>query len=263
MRELYWIFGVINKRYLHAAVPLRRIPSGGGLLVALLGCDGSGKSTQMKEIVKWLSWKVDVVPIYFGSGDGQSSLLRWPLKLAVDVIRSNPKLSVNQGARKGNGYSRPGRPYPRLIAMARVVWALALAYEKRIKLRKATKARNRGMIVICDRYPQNQVMGFNDGPLLSHWLTHHSAVLRAIAHWESAPYLWSNIYPPDLVVKLNVTPEVARQRKLDMHLEENRRRVNAVKSLRYPPGTNIVNIDADEPAGQVLLMVKGFIWHEL
>ena len=49
----------------------------------------------------------------------------------------------------------------------RVVWALALAVEKRSKMRRARRARNRGMLVLCDRYPQTKILGFNDGPLLA------------------------------------------------------------------------------------------------
>src|SRR2546430_10120857 len=36
----------------------------------------------VKEIVAWLSPHVDVLPIYFGSGDGPVSPIRWPLQVA-------------------------------------------------------------------------------------------------------------------------------------------------------------------------------------
>jgi hypothetical protein len=169
-----------------------------------LGCDGSGKSTHAKTIAQWLSWKVDVVPIYLGSGDGHNSLLRWPLKLASNLLR---KTVAGSASRIGTTRLRdPGlKQYQHLMTVSRAIWALALAYEKRIKLRKATRARNRGMIVICDRFPQDQVMGFNDGPLLSHWLNHRSGLLRALARWERIPYRSARLYPPDLVIKLHVT----------------------------------------------------------
>ena len=57
----------------------------------------------------------------------------------------------------------------RKVSLARAIWAVVLAWEKRAKLRRAVRARNRGMIVICDRFPQTQVMGYNDGPLLAPW----------------------------------------------------------------------------------------------
>ena len=52
---------------------------------------------------------------------------------------------------------------------AKAVWALTLANEKSRKLRKIMKARTRGMVVICDRWPQMQFPGELDGPRLTHW----------------------------------------------------------------------------------------------
>ena len=127
--------------------------------MALLGCDGSGKSTHIKEIAEWLSWKLDVLPIYFGSGDGPGSLLRWPLKLAADIMRRKGPTGMSKASMRlrddVSWYKRFGR----------VPWALFLAMEKRKKLKRLWRARNRGMIVLCDRFPQNQIKGFNDGPL--------------------------------------------------------------------------------------------------
>ncbi|QUM75743.1 hypothetical protein HWV00_05585 [Moritella sp. 24] len=261
VRELYWLCGGVNKRYIHAPVPLRRISASGGLLIALMGCDGSGKSTQVQAITKWLSWKVDVIPLYFGSGNGSSSLLRWPLKLAAKLLH---KVPVNGSARDQVDTSMDYKSVqPSLFKMLpKAIWAVTLSIEKRRKLRQATAARNRGMVVLCDRYPQNQMMGFNDGPLLSAWLNHRWQILRAIAVWESQPYREAEIYLPDVVIKLNVSSAVATKRKSDISLEECKRRVNAIDNLQYPAPTRIVNIDANQPLEQVLLEVKHAIWRE-
>ena len=119
------------------------------------------------------------------------------------------------------------------------------------------------MLVIGDRYPQSQVMGFNDGPLLGNWLNHRSNLLRAVARWEHSSYQLAETYPPDLVVKLHVTLGVALQRKQDMGSEEIRRRVEAVKSLQYPSETQVVDVKADVPVDQVLLKVKRIIWERM
>jgi thymidylate kinase len=141
----------------------------------------------------------------------------------------------------------------------RPLWALTLSYEKRRKLRRASQARNRGIIVVSDRYPQNQVMGFNDGPLLRHWLNHRSWFLRALARWEGAPYRWAEEFPPDLVIKLNISPDVACLRKPEMEPAESRRRVETIRGLAFPM-SDIVEIDADAPLEEVLLKVKRAIW---
>ncbi len=266
IRELLWGLGVINKRYLHAATPLRRIPATGGLLIALMGCDGSGKSTQMKALIKWLSWKIDVVPVYFGSGEGSSSLIRKPLNILAKIVRNLPGLKSNRETVKDLSQDQKmtdGSNDPVLRKIARIPWALVLAYEKRNKIRKATKAKNRGMVVVCDRYPQNQIMGFNDGPLISYLQKYHFSFLRKLADWESSPYQWAEQNPPDIVIKLDVTPEVALARKADADIGEYQRRVTAIKSFKYPSKTKVVLINAEEPLDVVLLKVKSAIWEAL
>src|SRR6266508_3511029 len=100
----------------------------------------------------------------------------------------------------------------------RIPWALTLSFEKRAKLRRMIRARNRGLIVICDRYPQSQVPGFNDGPLLAHWGQHSWALCRALARWEARPYDDAALDPPDLVIKLVLAPEVALTRRPEMRI---------------------------------------------
>jgi hypothetical protein len=119
------------------------------------------------------------------------------------------------------------------------------------------------MIVICDRYPQNEFMGFNDGPRLNHWSQHRSPILRALANWEHAAYREATLHAPDLVMKLHVTPEVAARRKPDMPREVLPRKAQAVKSLRFPPETHVVDIDSDQSLEQVLQHVKQAIWERI
>ena len=238
----------------------------GGIVVAFVGADGSGKSSLVKKSADWFAWKADVFPIYFGSGEGKSSIARWPLRIAykttvrAGVIRrssasdTESARSVHEGGEGDGGW---------LIPTAKAVWALTLAYEKRGKLRHTCRAKKEGMLVLCDRFPQSQVTGFSDGPLLSHWREHRRKLFRYFASWELDSYKLFEKYPPDIVIKLNVTPEVACQRKQDMSLEEVSRRVNVVKNLRYPPETVIVEINADAPWPSVLLDVKRAIWEKI
>ncbi|WGY46802.1 hypothetical protein [Vibrio sp. ABG19] len=283
VREFFWICGGINKHYIHAPVPLRRISASGGLLIVLSGCDGCGKSTQVKSVQKWLAWKIDVISLYFGSGQGSSSVLRWPLKMAAKLLRaasperqlqSDPLAETNASLSHQNpsltDMESNTQPYftqtvpssSRLKQIAKAIWALTLSLEKRQKLRQASRARNRGIVVLCDRYPQNQIMGFNDGPLLSHWLSHSSGMLRALARWEAQPYRTAEFYPPDLVIKLNISAPVAMERKSDMSFEQFKQRAAANLALNYPSPTRVINIDAEQPIEQVLLEIKNAIWRE-
>jgi len=261
-REYRFLLGSLNRKCLHLACATRRSRPYGGLMVAMLGCDGSGKSTLCKEISDWLSPKTDVVQVYFGSGDGPGSVLRWPLKLALFALRKLRGGSLSSRSRGGQDKaSSQDRSAP--LRAARALWGLILSREKLTKLCKAWRMRNRGIVAICDRYPQDQIMGFCDGPLLSHWQEHRSALLRRTASWERRPYQLAARFPPDLVIKLNVSARTAIARKADMDMQECERRVEAINALSYPHGTEVLEVDAERPVEEVLRTVQRLIWSRL
>jgi hypothetical protein len=262
LRDAWYALQFASKKWRPSSVPGQSLLTGGSL-IAFVGPDGSGKTTVSRRTERWLSPHLDTLPVYFGSGDGTVSLLRLPLWLAART--------AGRRARRCAGplFPQDGQQTVRAAAtrslglVARALWALTLSYEKRAKLRRAWRAHERGMIVICDRFPQNQVMGFMDGPLLFHWQHSRSRFLRALARWEQAPYAWAEAHPPDLVVRLDVAPEIAVRRKPDMGLAENGKRNDASRSLRYPAQTAVAAVDAGAPLDEVLLEVKGLVWDVL
>jgi thymidylate kinase len=106
-------------------------------------------------------------------------------------------------------------------------------------------------------------MGFNDGPLLSSWLEHPSRILRVLALREAEVYRAAGTYPPDLVIRLVVAPEIAWRRKPERSLASLRERTEAIRALRFPPRTRVVEVDASQPLDRVLLEVKHAIWESL
>jgi thymidylate kinase len=260
-RALFRLAGGVNARYLRLPLSFRRAHRAGGCVVAFLGMDGSGKSTVAAEVRAWLAWKLDVYPVYFGSGAGTASALRWPMKILVDRFRHTRVLRGLRGARP-EAPQRDGTHRERRVTWAVALWALALAREKRAKLKRLHRARSRGMIVVCDRYPQIQVAGYNDGPLLGAWLARGSGLQQRLARWEDAIYRRATLLRPDLVVKLDLPPEVAARRKPEMALEELRRRRQAVRAIHYE-GCAYAEIDASAPLEEVLVAVKRAIWEQL
>ena len=271
-RELSGLKSKVLTRFASSNKLTRRGPATGGLLIALLGVDGSGKSTHSKELAKWLGWKADVKTLYLGSGDGHKSFARGlmtglinNIALFKNKVVGKPGKPKPKGSDNKSSLAKPSPPLtkrPMLKKLYRSVYALLLAREKQKKLRGAFRARNRGAVVITDRYPQDQIMGFNDGPLLNDFKN---------ASW---PWSWfykreTRIYKkmlalqPDLVIKLEVTAKTARERKKDTPAEMIQRKIDAVKQLAFNNTSNVVSIDANKPLEMVLLDIKQEVWSML
>lgn len=261
-RELHAIRTALERRSLRRTKPGRRVIPGGGILVAFMGADGSGKSTVVEAVSDRLARKVDVLRLYMGSGDGPVSLLRSPLKPLARAVRRTRK----PGSRGEGGDASGGRPFRRdsaPIFAGRVLWSLSLAREKRQRLEKAWRARNRGLIVVTDRYPQAQVPGFNDGPLLRARVENPGRIVRRAAALEERAYLLAERQPPDLVIRLRITPEVAVRRKPDMTEAEIIRRDDAIGSMTWGTDTRVVDVDAGQPLDDVVREVLLAIWEEV
>ena len=68
---------------------------------------------------------------------------------------------------------------------------------------------------------------------------------------------------PDLVVKLDVTPETGVQRSPDSAPGEVERKREAVRVIDYGPACRTVEVDTLRPLPEVLLAVKQAVWAEL
>jgi thymidylate kinase len=246
--------GSLNQRVLHAPRLWRRSAPGGGIVVALLGVDGSGKSTAVHAVQEWLKAEVDTMPIYFGTGDGRPSLVLLPFKLLVPAFSRICK-SRPQGSSHGQVSKRaPGLHYT--IALA--LWASMLAWEKRLKLKAARRGADRGLVVIADRYPQDQIVAFNDGPLLPRL----SWIPKWLREFEARSYSLAGKLQPDLVFKLRASPALIAEREPTMDRAVIERRVSELDQLRFP-GASIVCVDAAEPVAQVTRAIKREIWRLL
>lgn len=260
-REFYAKSAQLLNRKFGTLIVRRRTPATGGLIVALLGVDGSGKSTQVKQLLKWLSWKLDVGYVYFGSGDGPVSLLRRPLTF---FARRRESSKAMDHAVSGQDLASRRRSMMRnlLHRIFRAIWAIVLVMEKRSRLVKAIRARNKGMIVVCDRYPQNQFAGFNDGPLLTDWLE-SSWPWAAMARFEQKTFELFDAISPDVVFKLHVSKAVAASRKADTPDQMIEKKIDVVRSLKFGQGCMVVDIDAERPLESVSLELRTAIWNVL
>ena len=119
------------------------------------------------------------------------------------------------------------------------------------------------MIVICDRYPQIQVKGHNDGPLLGSWMSGGSSFRRKLAAWEHGIYEQSMRSRLDLAIKLDLPPEVALERRPQMMIEDLARRREVVRTIHFGESCEHVTIDAAAEQKKVWLDMKRAIWGRL
>jgi thymidylate kinase len=172
------------------------------------------------------------------------------MPLMMRLFKNKPSVA-SHGKMSGHA---PGVFY----SMSMVLWAIAVALDKRAKLTAALRATNRGIFVLTDRYPQDQIRHFNDGPLLTR-VTMVPSWLRWV---EAAVYARARRFPPDLVIKLTVTPETAARREPSMDPAIIRDRIAALQRLEFP-GARVVCVDAEQALPSVISAVKREIWRLL
>ena len=254
-RELFWLFGGVRRRLgLSNYTANRRVSPSGGLVVAVLGCDGAGKSTTLSYMKKEFGKKIDVVSIYYGSGDGSSSLIRRPMKaVAGKVGGKGLGHSVEAEYSEHKKISFKSRMY----SLAKIIWAVTWAKEKRSKQRKMVKARANGLLVLTDRNPQSDFPGASDGPLLSRY-QQGKGILKRISDWEKHIYERFSVNGPDLAIKLIVPTETAIMRKPEMTAEEIENKKRIVMGMNISDRTEVIDTSAPFEITRAEVMSK--IW---
>lgn len=245
-------------RILNLPMLAKRINPRQGLAVAIIGADGSGKSTVVANLKSTFEPKLDVYKLYFGSGDGDKSLTRKILHGFRDLVKRNKKQHF--GSKRPSGASKRGF----LIDAYKCLEAMLIAREKHRNLKRMQEARQKGMLVICDRFPQNQLMGYNDGPLLAHLLSSPNPVFRMCARKEAAVYTRAQQNSPDVVFKLVADACVVEARKPgETPLEILRSKISGIKALNYSEACKVITIDAAQPFETVIRSIKKELWASL
>lgn len=210
-------------------------------VVAVTGCDGSGKSTLTASLLEKLGSEHRVAWVYLGQSSGR--IKEWidelPLvgpRLARYLEGRSAKIHADSTATVG-------------AAEAVVIYLLSLWRVH--KFRRVLRLSERGVLVVTDRYPQAEVPGFHfDGPELAVKLP-RNAFVRRLADSERRLYEWMAGYRPALIVRLNVDLETAHRRKPDHQRAALRKKVETLPALRFN-GARVVDLDGHAPAGEVV-----------
>ena len=232
-----------------------------GIIIAFVGCDGSGKSTVARNIFEWLSWKNDVELLYMGSGDGEVGLFT-SLKQRLNTFFRRKRAHSGFFIKSIKKENKLRKTINYLIS---TFFNFALALERQRKVQNASKCMANGKIVLTDRYPQNEFETIFDGPQIAMRDDIHSKINFLITFLKNAEKKIYNKFKessPDLVIKLHVPFEVSRIRKPDENAINIKRKIDITKNIQYN-GAKIINIDASQPLEKVIKSVKAAVWSNL
>ena len=217
-------------------------------LIAIIGCDGSGKSTVSEEILNWVQGYGPAVAAHLGkqSGNIGRAIAQLPM---IGSLLDKFIARKTDSTRAQREKKTPG------LLVALIIYAFSIRRLRRFKRMMAQ--RHQGLIIVTDRYPQLEFPGAYDGTGLSvtapgNWF------VRWLARRERVLYDWMTSYRPDLVIRLNVDLDTACARKPDHRRELLRDKVAITPQLTFN-GAPIVEIDSTQPLAQVLAEAKAAV----
>ncbi|MFT4579274.1 MAG: thymidylate kinase [Nitrospinales bacterium] len=238
---------------------------GGGALIAFVGADGSGKSTHITKIEKWLTKMVFVDRIHTGLPPA-TSLTFFPrlfLPLFRKLFPSQRVNSVELKQQSSDIQEKKDVSYSILF----LVRSIMVAFDQKQLANAARYSANKGKIIISDRYP-SAALGGMDGPRVDpSFFDNGSPFKRFLARIEKKIY--NNISKPDLVFKLTIPLELTLQRlaereeEMDDEPEKQIRCRQAVMDKWKLPGVPIHDIDNSAPLEDVQKKIKKIIWSSI
>ena len=230
--------------------PKRRMANG-GMLIAIVGGDGAGKTTAVDEISGWLSKNFEILKLHMGkpAWSWTTVLIRGFLKIGTII----GLYSFDE--EPGNGRKLP--VYPRLIR------AVCTARDRYLTYLKGRRFASNGGLAISDRYSISDFLKM-DAPQCEK-LAKDFDISNWFLHWliriENAYY--QKIMLPDLLIVLRLNPEIAVQRKKgdedELFVLPRSTLVWELDWSKMPAHV----VDANKPKEEVFSEIKMLLWSHL
>ena len=250
-------------RTVRGGTPMQALLSGGAV-IGVVGSDGSGKSTVVAEVSRWLGEFLSVATIH-GGKPPPSVPTALPRLLLPLLRRMMPRYRTTRiELRAAEGTEPEGmRTGPLLVYALR---ALMLAYDRKKLLIRAHRRAANGTLVLSDRYPTRQP-GVPEGAMLHFLRDDPRPLYRWLARAEERTY--RAIPQPDLVLRLDVPLELAVQRNLTRikpggpEPTEYLRQRHAKSSELEFAGVPTYRIRTDAMVEETVRAVKPILWNAL
>lgn len=210
-------------------------------VIAVVGCDGAGKSTLTTDLVQRLHDEVPIEYHYLGQSSGNIARAIQSLPLVGKPIKA---FLVRKADRAHDTKSHAAGAATALVIYTLSRWR---AY----KFRRMLARCRGGVVAVADRYPQAEVPGFHfDGPGLPALRT-RGWLARTLAERETRLYRRMAAELPDLVIRLNIDFDTAFARKPDHNVQALRGKVEVIPGLRFN-GAHTIDLDGRTSYEQVL-----------
>jgi len=217
--------------------------SDGGMVMALVGGDGAGKSTCARDLNGWLGQAFRTV--WRDLGNPPRSWLTLAADGALQLERRLNRMR-----------QRPGRPGT-TIELLRHVCTARDRYRQYVRVRRF--AINGG-IAICEGYPLAQNRRFI-GPRIPELLPPQAPKLAKVLSDLEATY-YERILGPDEMVVLRLDPQLAVARKPEVPADQVRARSQIIWEIDWST-TGAQVVDASQPLPDLIRCLKTVIWSVL
>jgi thymidylate kinase len=249
LKQWRWFRRVVG--WLVTRRPPRKRLASGGAVIALVGGDGAGKSTAVLELHRWLSQSFDAITVHLGKPP--ESLVSFGIAAGLWIRRWVESRAEAPRGRKGERGTFPG--YLWLLRRVALAWRRYRAYAR------ARRFATNGGLVICDRYPVDEITSM-DGPQCARMWSGAPAS-RLIGYLtRREEHYYRHIMPPDVLIVLKVDPEIAVGRRPDEVPAVVRARNREVWEVEWK-STRARVIDASQSSSEVISRLKSLIWASL
>lgn len=227
----------------------------GGMTIAFIGADGAGKSTILKEVYKWLSWRLTVYTYYMGSKQPsrRTRLVLWCFRLSSYPYRASRAFLGEE-----NLVSKVFRAPQRLL---QYLYLINVGKDRYSRFISGKRYASQGALVLYDRYPLDAVRidgrSMDGSRIASLKPEGNGRITTSMAGREQNIY--ENIDPPDHLFVLRVNPDVSSQRKPDHKPEVLKTKIQSIDQIERD-GLCIKEIDTNQPLDRTLLQIKTALW---
>jgi thymidylate kinase len=231
----------------------RRLPYG-GMLVAVLGIDGSGKTTAVERLEKDFAVQINVTRVFLGNGKSGSS---WFRRILFFIFGARARWKAHRKMRRSDSKTEK-----RNVPWYYLLWMCLCLFDKRKNLASALSGRANGTLVLSDRWPQSQIKNNHDGPRI-YGMGKVKGFTAFVAGREHSLLKKVEMIPPDIIFRLIVSPDTAMKRKPgEFTYEEAKRNMGFMCQIEWPQSL-VVDVDAEQSCEEVHNRIATIIWKHL